>query len=335
MHPAPPTPPAPRPPTIPFAALTASIASARALLSGPPLHQWLRLAGLAVMAGLVGAGAPCPPLGLLEPVWEDPSARQSLLGHSWALPMAGLLLLFLLLLGGFGRSFTLAFFRSVRDEVPRLERYREYVRPGAAHYVWSGSISLPLSLLLLAVEWQTSRTHWAAILASAGGSVQPIVVHWALELVLELAAWTLVTFPLRIWMYELTPAAMVLDGAGPAPAASSILRFARKFPGAFWLYLAIRLVLQLMANAVALAALLPSLLLAAPAALPALALGWCLNRMLGGWSSPAGAAVGSVAILLSLAALYGALCSVLVPVSLLVNGFALHTVRLWREGEGR
>lgn len=323
-------PPLPTNSTGPLLALRAAFDSTRGLLSLPGLRRrWLHLAGLAVMAGLVGAGAPCPPLGLLEPAWEDPSARQSLVGNPWVLGLLAALALFLVGIGGFGRSFTLAFLRGIRDRHPELRGYRSYLRAGAAHYAWSSALSVPLYLLLFGLEWRASRLNWARLLAAAGGDVQPVVIGWALEMVLLLFTWTLLTFPLMIWIYELTPSLMVLQDVGPLRAAGHAAAVARKAPGRFWGYIGLRLLLQVVGNSAAGLLLLPALLLSSIVAGPLLGLGWLANGALGGWAHPGGAAAGSVAVLLSLAVLYAVICSLLVPVSLLVNAFALHTVAGW------
>lgn len=325
----------PLPPPIavtPLLALRAAFDTTRGLLSGPGLRRrWLQLAGLTVMAGLVGAGAPCPPLGLLEPAWEDPAARQSVFGNPWVLGLLGALALFLIGIGGFGRSFTLAFLRGIRDGDPQLRGYRTYLRAGAAHYAWSSALSVPLYLLLFGLEWRASRLHWARLLAAAGGDVQPIVLSWALEMVLLLVTWTLLTFPLMIWIYELTPSVMVLQNVGPLRAAGHVASMARKGPGRFWGYIGLRLLLQVVGNSAAGVMMVPALLLSSVVAGPLLGLGWLANGALGGWSSPGGAGAGSISVLLSLAVLYAVICSLLVPISLLVNAFALHTVHGWLQ----
>lgn len=320
-------PPPPSPAATPLLALRAAFDTTRGLLSRPGLRgRWLQLAGLAVMAGLVGAGAPCPPLGLLEPAWEDPAVRQSVLGNPWVLGLLAALALFLVGIGGFGRSFTLAFIRGIRDRDPELRGYRRYLPAGAAHYAWSSALSIPLYLLLFGLEWRASRLNWARLLAAAGGDIQPIMLGWALEMGLLLVTWTLLTFPLMIWIYELTPSVMVLREVGPVRAAGQVAAAARKKPARFWAYIGLRFMLQVVGNSAAGLMMLPALLLSSVAAAPVLGLGWLANGALGGWTSAGGAGVGSVAILLSLAILYAVICSLLVPISLLVNAFALHTV---------
>ena len=323
-------PPPPPPAATPLLALRAAFDTTRGLLSGAGLRRrWLQLAGLAVMAGLVGAGAPCPPLGLLEPAWEDPSVRQSVLGNPWVLGLLAVLALFLVGIGGFGRSFTLAFLRGIRNGDPQLRGYRSYLRAGVAHYAWSSALSIPLYLLLFGLEWRASRLNWARLLAAAGGDVQPLVIGWGLEMVLLLVGWTLLTFPLMIWIYELTPSVMVLEGLGPLSAAGHVAAVARKRPARFWGYIGLRFMLQVVGNSAAGLMMLPALLLSSVVAGPLLGAGWVANGALGGWSTPGGAAAGSVSILLALAVLYAVICSLLVPVSLLVNAFALHTTDGW------
>jgi hypothetical protein len=246
--------------------------------------------------------------------------------------IAGILLLGLILLG-FGvvaRAFLLAFLDGIRDGEPQPGRFRRFLRPGAAHFVWSSLLTLPLYAILFGAEWLLARgaaqrmeqflageaaseTELYAILFGQLGGFAAILLPWAL-----------LTLPMMVWIYELTPAVMIRDGCGPVEAARRGIRAAAGI--GLRGYLALRLLLQVVAGALSTLALLPALLLSAlPAAVIGFA-GFALSGFLGGWNTGSGGAAAVVTVLLCVAVLYVVLCIVLAPVTCFVLGVPVAVV---------
>lgn len=319
-------------------ALADAFGGMRKLLSGPGRRErWRRFTGLAAMAGIVGAGAAPPPLGLLQPVWTDPTLRQSVLGNHVIVGLALFLAVFLVLMGGFARSFTFGFLEGIVEGEPRLASFRSYLGAGTAHFVWSSLLTVPLYLLLFAGESLATHDVYQQIpriLERAGtasdaqvsGEMMAVFLLAALKFLLVLVPWTLLTLPLMVLMYELTPAAMLLQRVGPAAGCGRVLRLAGSRARLFWGYLGVRFFLQIVGNLAAVIALVPSLLAAGILSLPILGITWGLASMLGP-ASPGGVGVTTVGALLSAILLYCILCAALVPVSLLLNGLALRVAR--------
>jgi hypothetical protein len=310
-----------------LSALTQAFGTTQALLTGQEgRRRWRALALLAGMAGLVGAGAAPPPLGLLQPAWTDSAFRETL---STPAVGGGLCLTALLLLGmaAVARAFTFAFLETVLGAEPRVSRFRAHLRRGAAHFLWSSALSIPLYGLLFAGEWQVTHATYDRLL-TAPNLTDDVVTGIFLaafgKFLLVLAPWTLLTLPAMALMYELTPAAMLRYGGGPLHGCGRVLAAARKEPGRFGRYVALRVLLQVLGNAAALVALVPCALGAALVCAPLLAGGWALTNALGGLATGAGAAAATVSVLLSAVVLYGLLCAALLPVSVLLNAFALH-----------
>ena len=286
---------------------------------------------IAVMAGLVGAGAAPPPLGLLQPVWEVEPVRKAVLGDARVVGLLLSAVVVLLLMAGTARAFTFAFLAGLTTGEPRAGRFRQYLRAGARHFIWSSLLSVPLYLVLFGAEWRITggamRRLEALIVSSADLTPATLLLELAgpaLQFLLVLVPWTLLTLPLMVLMYELTPAAMLAERSGPERACGRVLRVARGQAGAFVGYLGARLLLQVAGNAAALLVLLPCVVLAALPSAPMLLAGSVLSGALGGPSTPGGVFVSSIAVLLSLAVLYCVLCAALLPVSVLINSYSLH-----------
>jgi hypothetical protein len=318
-----------------FAALTAAVQDTRGLLSGSGgRRRWRAFCALAVMAGLVGAGAAPPPLGLLVPLWSEPEIAASLELPGWLVPLGIGLGLFFLFMAGVARAFSLAFVEGIRSGQPQVPGYRRHLRRGWAHFAWSSTLTVPLYALLFGGEALVTHGAYAQLLRAAEMTDREIVsllVAVALQFLLVLIPWTVLTLPAMVLMYELTPAAMLEHDAGPARACGLVLRQAAKAPGRFAGYFGVRFLLQLLGNTAAFAALIPSVLIAGLLSAPVTLGGWALSQALGGTETSGGAAAASVAVLVALVALYCVLCCALVPVAVLLNAFA---VRFVGEGSG-
>ncbi|HEU4754585.1 MAG TPA: hypothetical protein VFU47_15860 [Armatimonadota bacterium] len=314
-----------------FGMLTAAFGDMQRLLGGPGRgRRWKALAALAAMAGIVGAGAAPPPLGMLAPLGSDARAREVAAQAPWLLPLLLFLALFLTGMGAFARSFGLAFVHGIATARPDLRDYRAHLKAGSAHFWWSSALTIPLYLLLFGGEAAVTHGLYQQLLGAADLTDQQItslLLTAAGEFLLVLLPWTLLTLPAMVLMYELTPAAMVLTGAGPARACGLALSAGRKRAGAFAGYLGVRFLLQLLGNTVAFAALLPCLLVSAVLTLPLTLGGWALSGALGGPGTSGGAVAATTAGLLSLVVLYCVLCAALLPVSVVLNAFALRAVR--------
>lgn len=321
--------------------LAAALEATQRLLTGSRRgHRWKALFVLAAMAGLVGVGAAPPPLGLLQPLWADPTLHHTLFDNPSLIASLVFLALFLLLMGGFGRSFTLGFLYGLATGNPEPGSYRASVRAGVKHFVWSSALSIPLYALLFGGEALVAHdtiTQITQQLGSATGTDAELIallLQAALKFLLVLVPWTVVTLPLMVTVYELTPATMVLKQLPPGRAFRHVLATAGKRPGSFAGYFGVRFVLQFLGNLVALVALIPSLLISSPVVVTLAGGGWQLSRQLGGLSTPGGAAVLTVSVLFAAIALYCALCAALLPVSVFVNFLALEWMRQFEPGFG-
>jgi hypothetical protein len=318
-----------------LAALSAAVQETRALLSGSgSRRRWRAFCVLAVMAGLVGAGAAPPPLGLLVPLWSEPESMASLELPGW-LPPAGIGLgLFFLCMAGVARAFSLAFVEGIRSGEPEGPAYRRFLGRGWAHFAWSAALTVPLYALLFGGEALVTHGAYTQLLRAAemtDREILSLLVTVALQFLLVLVPWTVLTLPAMVVMYELTPAAMLEHDTGPARACGIVLRQATRAPGRFAGYVGVRFLLQLLGNTAAFAALIPSLLVAGLLSAPVTLGGWALSGALGGLETSGGAAVASVAALIAVVVLYCVLCCALVPVAVLLNAFA---VRFVGEGSG-
>jgi len=325
---------APCPPgklSVPFGpALDATL---RLLSTRPKLRRWGTWAGLAAMAGIVGAGAAPPPLGLLQPLWEVPAAREAV-SRPLVVGLLVFLALFLAAMGAFARSFTFAFLEGIRDGTPRFSRFRPYLRAGTVHFAWSSAYSIPLYLLLFAGEWVVSRDAWHQVtrwITNPSPSATELDLLGMLlgagaKFLIVLVPWTLLTLPAMAAMYELTPACMLLTGEGPAQAFRRIVAAGKKAPRTLAIYLGGRVALQLLGNVVALVVLIPCTLVAAIPGAPLVGGGWWLARALGGASTGGGAFVSTVTNLAAAVILYCILCGALLPVSLYLNTLAVKFV---------
>jgi hypothetical protein len=287
------------------------------------------MALLAAMAGVVGAGAAPPPLGLLYPVWTEPAYREALSANDTVLWIGAFLAVFLTVMAAFARSFGLAFVAGIRSGSPSLGDYRRYLRSGAWHFMWSSAFTVPLYLLLFAGEAAVTHHGYQRLLGAAALSdaeLVALVAELGMRFVAVLLPWSLLTLPAMVLMYELTPAAMLSTGCGPARSCLLLLRGALKRPAAAAAHLGVRLLLQVLGSTVALLAMLPGTLAAAVLSLPITAVGWLLCSALGGIATGPGAAVATGAGLLTLVVLYCILCTALVPVSVLINAYAVRTV---------
>lgn len=315
-------------------ALAAALETTQKLLTGPGRgRRWRSLTLLAAMAGLLGTGATPPPLGLVLPLWSDPTLHHALFDNRGLVTSLVVLALFLILMGGIGRSFTLGFLRGLITGNPNFSSYRDYLRAGVAHFIWSAALTLPLYGLLFGSEALVAHDTLAQITRelAAPTSTDAQLLALALRAVsmflLVLFPWTLFTLPMMVTVYELTPATMVTSGLGPRSAFRHVTAAAVKLPGAFATYLGVRYLLQFVGNLAAFLALLPCLLVSSPIVGTLVGGGWQLSRMLGGPSSAGGAAVLTIGVLFAVIALYVTLCAALLPVSVFVNGVAIHWMR--------
>ena len=199
----------------------------------------------------------------------------------------------------------------------------------------SSALSVSFYLLLFLGVWLISRDAWVQKTALLTGPSDPApgrllaaFVGAGLKFVLILLPWTILTLPLMVWIYELTPAAMVGFGLGPVAAARVVLQVARKAPGRWAGYLTARLGLQFAGNLLALLAMVPALLAAGLVSAPLLAGGWRLSRAAGGTGTSGGAFWISLPTLLAVLLLYIALCFALLPVAVFLNALALRMLSL-------
>lgn len=339
--------------------LTAALGHTQKLLSGREGRaRWRRLWMLAAMAGIAGAGAPPPPLGLLTVAAADPAVRGQVLGNPVVVGGLGSLALFLLLMGGFGRAFTFAFLEGLLTGDPGSADFRRYLRAGALHFAGTAALSAPLYALLFAGEAWVAHdvtTRLTALVADPAATPEALLGLLGLGLLkflLVLAPWTLLTLPLMVFQYELVPARMAREyasaregtprgdqGSGtsapphsPASAqrlraaARHVLALAVRRPGPAAGYLALRLGLQVLGNSAALLATLVCLPVAGVLGSPLLTAGWGIAHLLGGPATPGGIGALTVAGLLAAAILYVLVCGALVPVAVLIHALALRAV---------
>ena len=322
----------PPPPSVGRAA-TAALEASRRLLTGPDRRKrWGALTILAAMAGFVGAGATPPPMGLLQPLWQDRALHHTVFDNGGVIAVLLFLALFLIVMGGLGRSFTLGFLEGLVSEAPDPRSYRRNLRAGVAHFAWSSAMSIPLYLLLFGGEALIARdtleqiTRLLGVPSTTDAELLGLVLSAGFKFLLVLIPWTIATLPVMVMVYELVPAVMVLSTLGPVPAFRRILALATKLPRPFALYVALRYVLQLIGNLAALLAFLPCLLVSSPIVAVFLVGGWQLSRRLGGLGNPGGAAALTVGVLFAAVGLYCTLCTALLPVSVYINNFALQFV---------
>ncbi len=316
-------------------ALPLAIGDAQRLFGGTEgRRRWRSLALTAVMAGAVGVGVQPPPLGLLHPVWSDPATRDTALQS--VRPLMPLLALLTVMLIGFAiwaRSFALALIESLLRPHPQPlsceERgaakvarsaenpasYRGYVKAGAAHFVWSACWSVPLYALLFAMEAGTTQASWERILRASEAEVGPLLIQALLGFVAVLFPWIVLSLPMMVFQYELTPVVMVRRGTGPLAASREVFRRVRTCPNVFAGYYVGRTLLQFIGAGLMTAAAVPCLLVSALLASPILAGGGILSSLSGGWNTGVGAALGSATILLSCAVFYCVICVVLLPLT--------------------
>jgi hypothetical protein len=307
-------------------ALSGGIADVQRLLSGPGrFGRWRELAVMAMLAGIVGVGIQPPPLGLLEPAWGTRDLRGALLRTAgpWA-PVLLALAVLLLVAAAYSRAFLLRFVECCSrsghgsgarldpdSEGPRLlHGHASYVRPGLLHFAWSSALTLPLYAVLWGFEAWLAGEGYLRLLQAPDAEIAAVVLALVLKFLAVLAPWVLVTLPGMVYLYELTPAAMVLEGGdldrGRRRAAIRI----RVAPRGFVVYYLLRLLVQAVGTSLAALALLPGLLLALLLNLPGLVF------------SP----LRLVTVPLGLVLTYALECAILVPVSALVYQMALRYV---------
>lgn len=325
-------PPPPPPPSV-GRAITVALETTQRLLTGSGrAKRWRSLVTLAMMAGLVGAGAAPPPLGLLPPLWNDPALRHTVFDNRGVVAALVFLTSFLVLMGGIGRSFTLGFLESLATTTPDARSYRRYLGAGAAHFAWSSALSIPLYLLLFGGESLVARESLAQITRALSVSTTTdselvgLALSASFKFLLVLIPWTVAILPVMVTIYEFVPAAMVLRGLPPGAAFRWMATSAGKYPRQFSLFLALRYLVQLAGNLAALLALLPCMLVSSPVLGALLAGGWQLSRRLGGLGTAGGVAAFTVCVLVAAVVLYGTLCAALLPVSVFINCVALQFV---------
>ena len=306
------------------AAFTAALSDVQRLLGGGNGRRyWRELAVLAITAGLVGVGAQPPPLGLLQPLLSDSTLRANL-SQSMAPSIPALLLLGggLLLLLPFSRAFTMAFVAGVLKGEPDRGGWRSFVGPGIAHFLWSSALTLPLYALLFAAELEVTGGAWESLLRADERSMLLVLLAAVGKFLLVLLPWVVLTLPVMVTLYELTPVEMVRGGGGPARACGAALRTARTRGAAFAGYLGVRLALQVAGTVLASIALVPCLAVSGIVGGPLLGLCWLAAGALGSTKSGPGAAAMTVGVLGWTIPLYCLVCTVLVPVSTLLFAFA-------------
>lgn len=340
---------------------TTAVRQTQKLLAGREGRQrWRRLWGLAAIAGIAGAGAPPPPLGLLQALTADPTVRGQVLGNPVVVGGLLFLALFLLVMGGFGRAFTFAFLEGILTGNPQSANFRKYLRVGALHFAATAAVSAPLYAVLFLGEARVAHdvtTRLTTLLADPAATPEAMLSLLGLGLLkflLVLVPWTLLTFPLMVLQYELLPARLVREwvgkevwkcgsvevgGSGHTPShthtpthphspdlgltARLVLQSAFRHPGQAAGYLALRLGLQILGNSAALLAALICLPVAALLGGPIVGVGWGVAHLLGGPSTPGGVGVLTVAGLLAAVVLYVLLCGALIPVAVLIHALAL------------
>jgi len=313
-------------------ALIGAASDTRRLLSGPGRAvRWKTLFALAAMAGVVGVGAAPPPIGLLQPVWADPVLHAAVFDNQVVVGGLWFLAVLLVLMGGVGRGFSLAFAEGITTGEPRTARYRAWLRKGAGHFIWSSALTLPLYAVLFlaeAVVTHDTTVQLTALVNNPYGTEAELVglmATFTFKFILVLLPWTVLTLPAMVTMYELIPAIMARSGSGARVAVRILKDLARKSPRGVLAYLGVRYVLQMAGNGVALAVLVPCLVISSPAVIPLAGGGWLASSALGGPATNAGAATLTVGILLAAVALYCTLCAALLPVSVFLYAFAART----------
>jgi len=317
----------------PAGCFTAAMARTQELLRGPDgRRRWRGYAFLSVMSGSVAVGAQPPPLGLLQPLWANREIRNTLLGD--ARVVVGFIVLAAVLIG-FGvvaRAFTLTFMEGLMTGAPTAGRSRSHFRAGAAHFAWSSALSIPLYLILFAAEWLVTHQSMAGyerILAdpSAGeAELMGLLAGGMLGFLAVLLPWVIVTLPLMVWMYELTPAVMLRDRSGPVVASRVALGEISALGAPLYGFL--RLTLQLVGGMLSGIALAPAIVVAGVLGSPFLLAAWFVPPALGGWSTGAGGAIGVASLLLAVVILYCVLCALLVPLTTTVLSVPLAAVRV-------
>lgn len=300
-----------------FQALPAAIGDVQRLFSGPEGRRtWRRLAWTAIMAGAVGVGVQPPPIGLLHPVWSDPSSRETALTSiRSALPQLVLLGSALFGFALWARSYSLALVDALLSASDRSAVSKRYRAAGAGHFLWSTAITFPLYALLFAMEAVSTQASWERLLQAGDAEAFRILAQALIGFLAVLFPWVVLTLPVMVFQYELVPVVMVRHGSGPLQAAGAALRAIGVAPGRFVAYFGGRIVLQLIGAGLMTVVAIPSLLLSAVLASPLIGGGWALTAAAGGWGTGPGAAVGSVTVLLGCAAFYCVTCAALLPLT--------------------
>lgn len=193
--------------------------------------------------------------------------------------------------------------------------FRSYLGAGAAHFVWSTCLSVPLYALLFAMEAATTQASWDRLLKATEAEIVPIVVQALLGFLALLVPWVVLTLPVMVFQYELVPVAMIRRRKGPLAAAREVLGVMRASPGRFAGYLVGRTLFQFIGAGLMTVAAIPCLIVSGVVSSPILGGGGMLASSLGGWNTAAGAAAGSATILLSCALFYCVTCAVLLPLT--------------------
>jgi hypothetical protein len=307
-------------------ALSGAIGDVQGLFSGPGrFRRWRELAALAMLAGIVGVGIQPPPLGLLEPAWAAHDLRAALLQTlgPWALILLALAVL-LLAAAACSRAFLLRFVdccsrtgfapsaptTSGREASGLSPGRPGYVRPGLLHFAWSSALTLPLYLVLWGLEWRLAGEGYSRLLRVPDAEIAAVAVGLVLKFLAVLVPWAVVTLPAMVYLYELTPAGMVVEGGDLGRGRQRAAACIRAAPGQFVAYSLLRMLVQAVGTGLAALALLPGLALGLLVNLPGLVV----------------TSLRPVTVPLTLLLIYALECALLVPVSALVYTMALRYV---------
>jgi hypothetical protein len=296
----------------------------RLLAGADGRRRWRELAFLSMMGGVVGVGAQPPPLGLLQPL-SDPTLHSGLRQDlTPALPALLALAVVLLVLLPLSRAFSLAFVEGIQRGAPNRRAWRAHLRNGGKHFFWSSALTMPLYAVLFAAEWRVTGHAWDGLLRADDTGVAVILLTAAGKFLLVLLPWVVLTLPVMVTLYELTPAQMVRRGNGPAAACGEVLRAARRSPGALARIMALRLGLQAAGTVLTSVLLIPCVALSGLVGAPLFGVSWLVSGALGGTTTGPGVAALTVGVLIWAAMLYCLLCAVLVPLSILPVSLATH-----------
>lgn len=315
--------------TSPVDELSGALRETQELLSGPGGRTLCRRLGvLAAMAGVVGVGIQPPPLGLLHPVWATPETRDNLveaIAPLWWILVA--LIVLLLIAAAVSRSFTLAFIAALRGGDPSAGSFRRHLGAGLRHFAWSSAFTLPLYAALFWGEAGVTGDAYRRLMDAPEDQLTAILAGAAVRFLLILVPWALLTLPVMVTLYELTPAAMVARGSGAGAAFRAVLASARKTPASFAGYFALRAGLQIAGGSILLIAFLPCAAIAALVCSPVLGAGWMLMHAAGGPGTPGGAAAISLVAAIALTVLYVLVCTAMAPLSAVLYLFALRMLQ--------